>query len=355
MPFDPIGWAIGYASSKGATALLAKVFDCGAYETILKAAEKWSQDLPKPIRTPAAALFDIDRTDHTAETPSHRQKLKDAILNLHKVPTEEEWYEALLESWLYKKDQLGSDGNAFFQLPRSTAEQHLQELAETIFAACASVLKYSQPLLVKEIREVGLTQNLMLQKIESLISPLNNPPMERNEPISINFDPTHIRERHLHILNEITCVDSPAEVVAGRYRTHEIWIGPDGCSKEDASYVPISAQYVGKRMQSILTEWNDIAVDLAKLDTYQVISTLAGFHHKFLEIHPYPDGNGRVARVILDLQVRNFTLSTASLRLKSYDEYYLALRAADDGDIEHLISLVSDILKNISTNRSNGS
>src|SRR5256885_10834439 len=78
----------------------------------------------------------------------------------------------------------------------------------------------------------GITQSLILQELRSFRSPLNNSTAERNVAITINFDPTHIEESQLHLLNEVTCVDSPAEEISGRYRTHEIWIGPDGCSKE---------------------------------------------------------------------------------------------------------------------------
>lgn len=344
MPFDPVTWAVGYVASRGASALIEKVFDTGAYAEIQAAAAKWSSELPDEIRTPAEALFDIDSAE-AGESSLSRNKLKQAILELHNVPTEDEWFRALIESWEIKREQLGANANAFFQLDRSVAEAHLQRLANAIFAACASVLKYSQPLLVKAIREIGKTQNLMLQEIKSFRSPLNNPASGLNETITVNFDPTHIEEMQLHLLNEIVCVDSPSEVIAGRYRTHEIWVGPEGCSKEEASYVPIRPQYIDKTLKSLLNQWNRTAVDLAKLDTYRVISALASFHHKFLEIHPYPDGNGRVARVILDLHVRNFTSSRSPLRLKSYDEYYLALRAGDEGKPDHLIRLITSILK----------
>jgi Fic family protein len=149
----------------------------------------------------------------------------------------------------------------------------------------------------------------------------------------------------MHLLNEILCVDSPAEVIAGRYRTHEIWIGPDDCSKQGASYIPLKPQYVENKTKFLLKQWNRNAVDLAKQDTHIVTAAIASFHHKFLQIHPYPDANGRVARAILDLQIRNFTLARSPLRLKSYDEYYLALRSADDGELQHLITLITSILK----------
>jgi Fic family protein len=141
------------------------------------------------------------------------------------------------------------------------------------------------------------------------------------------------------------CVDSPSEVIAGRYRTHEIWIGSEGCSKEDALYIPLQPQYIENKMRSLLVQWNNGSGDLPKLDPNVVTYAMASFHHKFLQIHPYPDGNGRVARAILDLQVRNLTIARSPLRLKSYDEYYLALKAADGGNLDSLTALIRSILK----------
>jgi hypothetical protein len=264
MPFDPISWALGYVASRGANSLVQQIFDMGAYREIQAAAAKWSSDLPEDIRTPSQALFDIELTEQSSQS---RSKLKQAILELHKVPTEGEWFDALIESWEFKRNQLGPDANVFFQLEKSVAEQHLRALAQAIFAACASVIKYSQPLLVNAVREIGITQSLILREIKTFRSPLNNPTAKRNEAITINFDPTHVEEAQLHLLNEIICVDSPAEAIAGRYRTHEIWVGPDGCSKQNASYIPLGAQHIENKMRSLLTQWNRAAADLAKRDT----------------------------------------------------------------------------------------
>jgi Fic/DOC family len=343
MPFDPVSWAVGYAASKATSSLLEKIFDVGAYREIQGAATKWSSELPEDIRTPSEALFDTERSEDEWDSLS-RLKLKRVILELHKIPTAQEWFDALVESWEFKRQKLGAHANAFFQLDRPVAEERLRELAEAIFAACASVLKYSQPLIVNAIRELGVTQSLILNEIKTFRSPLNSNIAGRNEAIAINFDPTHIEESQLHRLNEVVCVDSPGEVIAGRYRTHEIWIGPSGCNKEEALYIPIQARYVENKTKSLLTQWNLAAVDLAKQDVDSVIAAMASFHHKFLEVHPYPDGNGRLARAILDLQVRNFTPVQSSLRLKSYDEYYLSLKAADAGKLGSLKTLIGDIV-----------
>jgi hypothetical protein len=92
MPFDPISWAVGYAASQGANSLVHKIFDVGAYGEIQAAAMKWSSELPEDIRTPSKALFDIELSEQSSQS---RNKLKQAILELHKVPTEGEWLDAL--------------------------------------------------------------------------------------------------------------------------------------------------------------------------------------------------------------------------------------------------------------------
>ena len=138
MSFDPVTWAVGYTASKGATTLLARVFDDGAYAEIQAAASKWSSDLPDEIRTPSEALFDIDPTE-TAEDSTNRRKLKAAIVELHKVPTEEEWFDALLESWEFKREQLGSAGRA--HVVASHDLKDLLDRAERLLVAGRSASK----------------------------------------------------------------------------------------------------------------------------------------------------------------------------------------------------------------------
>ena len=70
-------------------------------------------------------------------------------------------------------------------------------------------------------------------------------------------------------------------------------------------------------------------------------------HHRLVAIHPFPNGNGRHARMLADLFLlqegmrplswgkgRGSLLSTGQLRT----EYITALRAADGGDIAPLLS-----------------
>ena len=59
MPFDPITWALGYAASQGASALIEKIFDVGAHSEIRAAAAAWASELPEEIRTSSGRLYSI--------------------------------------------------------------------------------------------------------------------------------------------------------------------------------------------------------------------------------------------------------------------------------------------------------
>jgi Fic-DOC domain mobile mystery protein B len=69
------------------------------------------------------------------------------------------------------------------------------------------------------------------------------------------------------------------------------------------------------------------------------------FHHRLVFIHPFPNGNGRHARLIADALVMRlgcpaFTWGSASLVDESAarKRYLEAIRAADNGDIQPILS-----------------
>jgi Fic family protein len=71
----------------------------------------------------------------------------------------------------------------------------------------------------------------------------------------------------------------------------------------------------------------------------------AWLHHRFVQIHPFEDGNGRVARAlatIVFLQAKWFPLV---VNRDQRGEYIAALEAADDGDLGRLILLFATIAK----------
>lgn len=64
----------------------------------------------------------------------------------------------------------------------------------------------------------------------------------------------------------------------------------------------------------------------------------AWLHHRFTQIHPFQDGNGRVARALASLVFLREGLFPLVVRESDRQEYIGALEAADAGDLSSLIS-----------------
>ena len=78
-------------------------------------------------------------------------------------------------------------------------------------------------------------------------------------------------------------------------------------------------------------------------DVHPVVRA-ALFHHRFVEVHPFPDGNGRTARVLMNLLLMRAGYVPAVIRQERRPAYYGALAAADGGDRQPVIEFVAEEL-----------
>ena len=70
----------------------------------------------------------------------------------------------------------------------------------------------------------------------------------------------------------------------------------------------------------------------------------AWLHHRFAQIHPFEDGNGRVARALTAAVFLRSEYLVLVIRDEEHREPYLnALEAADDGHLKPLVDLFADI------------
>ncbi len=69
----------------------------------------------------------------------------------------------------------------------------------------------------------------------------------------------------------------------------------------------------------------------------------AWLHHRFAQIHPFQDGNGRVVRALATLVMIREGLLTLVVTDGMRGDYIGALEAADDGDLGPLVRLFADI------------
>jgi Fic family protein len=79
----------------------------------------------------------------------------------------------------------------------------------------------------------------------------------------------------------------------GEYRRIPNWIGPAGCTIEEARYVPISADQLPNGMSG----WERYL----HADVPDRLVQLAIVHAEFEALHPFLDGNGRLGRMLIPL------------------------------------------------------
>lgn len=110
-----------------------------------------------------------------------------------------------------------------------------------------------------------------------------------------------------------------------------------------------------KSHKNIGVAWHTISVELKKLlddahyqiehASYPPNEIAVRFHHRLVAIHPFPNGNGRHARLMADLLVQRlgqprFTWGSRSLvdASETRQRYIAALQAADARDIAPLLT-----------------
>ncbi|UTW61489.1 Fic family protein [bacterium SCSIO 12741] len=76
-------------------------------------------------------------------------------------------------------------------------------------------------------------------------------------------------------------------------------------------------------------------------DQLHPIELGALFHHKFLEIHPFDDGNGRVARLIMNYVFYSSGFPPVIIKSSDKENYLVALRKSDSGDDDSIVNYVA--------------
>lgn len=128
--------------------------------------------------------------------------------------------------------------------------------------------------------------------------------------------------------------------IAGRWRQQQVWIGGGSLGPHTAQFVPPHHERV--------PELIDDLVVFANRDDLPVMAQIAVAHAQFETIHPFPDGNGRVGRALIQAMLRGGQLTrsvavpvSAGL-LHNTAEYFAALGAYRAGDVEPIVRSIVD-------------
>ncbi|MEW6267199.1 MAG: Fic family protein [Thermodesulfobacteriota bacterium] len=129
-----------------------------------------------------------------------------------------------------------------------------------------------------------------------------------------------IREMHAILMEGVRGEHS----TPGEFRKTQNWIGPAGCVLMDATFVPPPVPDLGPALDQLEKY---LHADKA----FPPLLWIAMVHYQFEAIHPFPDGNGRIGRLLISLLLGHESLLSAPLLYlsaffeKNRDEYYQRL------------------------------
>ncbi len=191
----------------------------------------------------------------------------------------------------------------------------------------------------------GETKSLLLHNITAQGKPLKDhiEITGHNEAITALLDMTRgnvpltesfFRNLHMLILRERYQVDAQTPdgrptkkwIEVGQYKTapnHVLTVTGEIFRFAEPFEVP------GK-MQRLVGEVNALA---APADS-DVLIAAAKFHYDLVLIHPFDDGNGRMARLLMNLILIKYGFPPAIIRTEDKANYFSALRQADGGQFD---------------------
>ncbi len=148
--------------------------------------------------------------------------------------------------------------------------------------------------------------NLEIQNLKKVIDYSKDYMKEHNE-INLIF----VNKIHKILLNSVR----GNEKDPGHIRNIQNWIGPKGCTIDEAIFVPPIPEDVPILLDNLFKYMNDAYID-------PIFINLAISHSQFETIHAYRDGNGRLGRALIPIQLAMLTNDEPILFLSEVIELY---------------------------------
>lgn len=148
----------------------------------------------------------------------------------------------------------------------------------------------------------------------------------------IDKDKKHtISEMLIRNLHQIIIHETDKEW-AGRYRNANVIIG-------GAKHTPPDALQVPQKMKALIS-W--LKTQKNKIN---IIELSALLHHKLVHIHPFFDGNGRTARLTMNLLLMQAGYPLVIILKNDRKKYYDVLNKADSGKYEPLVKFIAQSIE----------
>ena len=146
-------------------------------------------------------------------------------------------------------------------------------------------------------------------------------------------------ERAIIAMHDALLAASAPHFVGG-WRDQQVWIGGGGISPHAAAFVPPHHEHVPALMRDL--------VAFAHRTDVPALAQAAIAHAQFETVHPFPDGNGRTGRALLQGMLRasgvtrNVTVPVSAGLLGDTRGYFDALTAYRDGRPDRIVATVAE-------------
>ena len=151
-----------------------------------------------------------------------------------------------------------------------------------------------------------------------------------NEPLTEAF----IRNIHKIILHESYEID--AITADGQPTTKRVEIGKYKTTPNHVKTITgeifyfTSPQDTPAKMEELMNWYKE---NLINKEIHSLMFAVE-FHHRFIRIHPFDDGNGRMARLLMNLLLMQKGFPPVIVKVKDKEDYYSVLHLADSGNLE---------------------
>lgn len=119
---------------------------------------------------------------------------------------------------------------------------------------------------------------------------------------------------------------------SGQYRTGQVYISGSDHQPPEAIEVP--------KLMDNLVRW--INSNYKKINAIELAAIA---HHKLVNIHPFFDGNGRTARLLMNLLLMQNSYPLVIILKNDRKKYYQVLATADKGDCQPLIKFIAQAVE----------
>jgi len=159
----------------------------------------------------------------------------------------------------------------------------------------------------------------------------------RNHPDAINYVEKLAQERNPIKQDDILKVHELLmrgidDKNAGKYRTGQVRVA-------GATFMPPPATKIQPMINELLQTLNQ------NPDELKPIELAAFFHHKFVYIHPFLDGNGRTARLLMNVILMRSGYPFTVLLKVDRPRYLRALSEADNGNLVPFANFVANCVE----------